>query len=198
MRILNKLAAYIRDDASYSMQILDSGKLPIRKCVYNTHLWFIANKYIGNCKFQHPESARPANNNNNNRFGALQGSDNNSRNSNFQNRNNGYQNQRATDLYTNSRFSRWQEEASQAAREALPYQLDKAAIKVDLSSERPQWILSAYGPGRYAPVQLFGGEQREKSFEEMRLYHYQARAANAEQQAVGFTSGESIHKLTSV
>src|SRR4051812_47956524 len=40
------------------------------------------------------------------------------------------------------------------ARE-IPYSLDKKAIEVDLTSEKPQWILSAYGPGRYAPAQLF-------------------------------------------
>jgi len=70
------------------------------------------------------------------------------------------------------------------ARE-LPYSLDKKAIGVDLTSEKPQWILSAYGPGRLAPAQLFGGPMREHSFEEMRLLHYMAVAAGNPQQAVG-------------
>lgn len=65
------------------------------------------------------------------------------------------------------------------------YQLDKAAITVDLSSERPLWPLSAYGPGREAPAQLFGGPIREQSFEEMRLRHYMAVVAGKPQEAVG-------------
>ncbi|CZT01741.1 hypothetical protein WAI453_006773 [Rhynchosporium graminicola] len=66
----------------------------------------------------------------------------------------------------------------------LPYSLDKKAILLDLTSEKPQWILSAYGPGRQAPAQLFGGPMREHSFEEMRLLHYIAVAAGNPQQAV--------------
>lgn len=54
----------------------------------------------------------------------------------------------------------------------------------DLSSELPIWILSAYGPGLKAPIQLFGGEDREKSFEEMRLNHYALRAQGQEALAV--------------
>ncbi|KAG4423367.1 hypothetical protein IFR04_003471 [Cadophora malorum] len=73
--------------------------------------------------------------------------------------------------------------AGSPARE-LPYSLDKKAIGVDLTSEKPQWILSAYGPGRLAPAQLFGGPMREHSFEEMRLLHYMAVAAGNPQQAV--------------
>jgi nucleoporin NUP42 len=66
----------------------------------------------------------------------------------------------------------------------LPYSLDKDAIIADLTTERPQWILSAYGPGRQAPEQLFGGDQREQSFEEMRLLHYMGLASGNAQQAV--------------
>lgn len=54
----------------------------------------------------------------------------------------------------------------------------------DLTSERPQWILSAYGPGRNAPVQLFGGPIREQSLEEMRLLHYTGEASGNPQQAI--------------
>ncbi|KAL9118084.1 MAG: hypothetical protein Q9187_005373 [Circinaria calcarea] len=64
------------------------------------------------------------------------------------------------------------------------YQLDKEVIITDLSKERPQWILSAYGPGRSAPVQLFGGLPREQSFEELRLRHYELAAAGNQQQAI--------------
>ncbi|KIN01005.1 hypothetical protein OIDMADRAFT_54146 [Oidiodendron maius Zn] len=71
-----------------------------------------------------------------------------------------------------------------AAVRTSPYSLDKTAIITDLSSERPQWILSAYGPGRNAPAQLFGGPMREQSFEEMRLMHYMALASGNPQQAV--------------
>ncbi|OBT59406.1 hypothetical protein VE04_00502 [Pseudogymnoascus sp. 24MN13] len=61
-----------------------------------------------------------------------------------------------------------------------PYLLGKDAMITDLSTELPQWILSAYGPGLKAPIQLFGGEEREKSFEEMRLNHYALRAQGQE------------------
>jgi len=59
-------------------------------------------------------------------------------------------------------------------------------IKNDLTpgKGRPEWIFSAYAPGRNAPVQLFGGPQRELSFEEMRLRHYEAAAAGRPEQAV--------------
>ncbi|KFY16385.1 hypothetical protein V492_01370 [Pseudogymnoascus sp. VKM F-4246] len=61
-----------------------------------------------------------------------------------------------------------------------PYLLGKDGMITDLSTELPQWILSAYGPGLKAPIQLFGGEEREKSFEEMRLNHYIFRAQGQE------------------
>ena len=67
---------------------------------------------------------------------------------------------------------------------ASPYGLDKPSIVSDLSAERPQWILSAYGPGRGAPAQLFGGPQREQSFEELRLLHYMGLASGNPQSAV--------------
>lgn len=57
------------------------------------------------------------------------------------------------------------------------YSLNKDIIIADLSTERPQWILSAYGPGSKAPAQLFGGPVREQSFEEMRLHHYKGVAS---------------------
>ncbi|TEY85146.1 hypothetical protein BOTCAL_0017g00600 [Botryotinia calthae] len=66
----------------------------------------------------------------------------------------------------------------------IPFGLDKATIKQDLTTDRPQWILSAYGPGRHAPEQLFGGPTREQSFEEMRLLHYIAAASGNAQPAI--------------
>lgn len=64
------------------------------------------------------------------------------------------------------------------------YKLDKATINNDLSKERPQWILSAYGPGRDAPLQLFGGHPREQSFEELRFRHYELAAQGNQQEAI--------------
>lgn len=64
------------------------------------------------------------------------------------------------------------------------YKLDKVIITNDLSKERPQWILSSYGPGRDAPIQLFGGSPREQSFEELRVRHYELAAQNNQQLAI--------------
>ncbi|KAI1905983.1 hypothetical protein LOZ61_006864 [Ophidiomyces ophidiicola] len=56
------------------------------------------------------------------------------------------------------------------------YVLTPDDIRADLTlgKGRPQWIFSAYGPGKNMPIQLFGGPEREKSFEEMRAIHYDA------------------------
>ncbi|KAF7586952.1 hypothetical protein BBP40_007990 [Aspergillus hancockii] len=61
-----------------------------------------------------------------------------------------------------------------------------ADIKTDLTpgKGRPEWIFSCFGPGRNAPKQLFGGPQREQSFEELRLRHYEAAAGGNAEQAV--------------
>ncbi|KAK8034292.1 hypothetical protein PG993_009287 [Apiospora rasikravindrae] len=59
------------------------------------------------------------------------------------------------------------------------YKITKEAIKTDLADERPAWIMSAYGPGKDAPDQLFGGYPREQSFEELRLHVYSS--ANPQQ-----------------
>ncbi|KAE8356576.1 hypothetical protein BDV28DRAFT_154583 [Aspergillus coremiiformis] len=66
------------------------------------------------------------------------------------------------------------------------YGITASDIQNDLSAGkgRPEWVFSCYGPGRNAPKQLFGGPQREQSFEELRLRHYEAAATgNAEQAA---------------
>ncbi|KAK8038262.1 CCCH zinc finger domain-containingprotein [Apiospora phragmitis] len=55
------------------------------------------------------------------------------------------------------------------------YKITKESIRTDLADERPTWIMSAYGPGKDAPDQLFGGYPREQSFEELRL-HVQSSA----------------------
>lgn len=57
-------------------------------------------------------------------------------------------------------------------------------IHDELSKEKPGWILSAYGPGKEAPIQLFGGYPREQSFEEVRLRHYELAMAGNQQQAI--------------
>ncbi|KAL8718969.1 MAG: hypothetical protein Q9225_003962 [Loekoesia sp. 1 TL-2023] len=65
-----------------------------------------------------------------------------------------------------------------------PYHLDKEIISKDLTNDRPLYILSAYGPGRDAPQQLFGGQPREQSFEELRLRHYEFASAGNQSQAI--------------
>ncbi|KND89325.1 hypothetical protein TOPH_06062 [Tolypocladium ophioglossoides CBS 100239] len=68
---------------------------------------------------------------------------------------------------------------------ATKYGISPAIIEKDLTTEKPQWILSAYAPGRDAPDQLFGGYPREQSFEELRLHYMAGKAAGNEQQALG-------------
>lgn len=64
------------------------------------------------------------------------------------------------------------------------YSISLETLEKDLTIERPQWILSAYAPGRGCPDQLFGGYPREQSFEEMRLHYMMGKTAGNEQQAV--------------
>ena len=64
------------------------------------------------------------------------------------------------------------------------YKLDKATIVTELKYERPQWILSAFGPAKDIPIQLFGGYPREQSCEELRLRHYELAAVGNAQQAI--------------
>jgi hypothetical protein len=68
------------------------------------------------------------------------------------------------------------------------YSISIDTIEKDLTAEAPQWILSAYAPGRNAPEQLFGGYPREQSFEEMRLHFMMGKASGNEQQAVSTPS----------
>ncbi|MCJ1415184.1 hypothetical protein MMC32_001515 [Xylographa parallela] len=76
------------------------------------------------------------------------------------------------------------EVGSSSIRHEHPYHLDREIIKTDLSGEKPIWTLSAYGPGRGAPLQLFGGYPREQSFEELRLRYYELASAGNQQQAI--------------
>lgn len=65
-----------------------------------------------------------------------------------------------------------------------PFSLSKDTIEKDLAEERPSWLLSAYGPGRDAPEQLWGGYPIEQSFEEMRLHYMTGETAGNPQGAV--------------
>uniref|UniRef100_A0A093UQY8 Nucleoporin-like protein 2 n=1 Tax=Talaromyces marneffei PM1 TaxID=1077442 RepID=A0A093UQY8_TALMA len=67
-------------------------------------------------------------------------------------------------------------------------------LDLTLGKERPGWVFSAYGPGKNAPRQLFGGPSREQSFEEMRLRHYEAAAAGNSNQAV--QEAQKLHDET--
>lgn len=62
--------------------------------------------------------------------------------------------------------------------------MTKDGIEQDLKNEKPQWPFSAYGPGRDAPTQLFGGFPLEQSPEEMRVLYYKALANGNPQPAV--------------
>jgi nucleoporin NUP42 len=64
------------------------------------------------------------------------------------------------------------------------YAITTELIRRDLTAERPQWILSCYGPGKDAPEQLFGGPLRELSPEEMRLHYLNGAKAGNERGAV--------------
>ncbi|OJJ03495.1 hypothetical protein ASPVEDRAFT_195038 [Aspergillus versicolor CBS 583.65] len=79
----------------------------------------------------------------------------------------------------NSRSSSGPGQQSKQSQEPVNYGVTVEDIKADLvaGKGRPDWVFSCYGPGRNAPKQLFGGPQREQSFEELRLRHYEAAAS---------------------
>ncbi|KAI5204729.1 hypothetical protein E4T39_03382 [Aureobasidium subglaciale] len=62
--------------------------------------------------------------------------------------------------------------------------LTRDGIEADLRTEKPKWPFSAYGPGRDAPIQLFGGYPLEMSPEEMRVMYYEAAASGNPQTAM--------------
>ncbi|KAK1760307.1 hypothetical protein QBC47DRAFT_366859 [Echria macrotheca] len=70
-----------------------------------------------------------------------------------------------------------------------PYNLNAELIQRDLTTDRPQWILSCYGPGKDAPEQLFGGPLREQSFEEIRLHYMNGAQAGNPQGAMAEIEG---------
>ncbi|KAJ5918115.1 hypothetical protein N7454_010490 [Penicillium verhagenii] len=111
-------------------------------------------KFGDRCKYEHPGQATAASSGN--RFGALAAG--------------GF----------GSQGSR------QNNQPAESYNLNAKDIKLDLTAGegRPQWIFSAYAPLKDLPRQLFGGDRREQSMEEMRLRHYQAAAAGNANQAL--------------
>ena len=57
-------------------------------------------------------------------------------------------------------------------------------IRTDLTTDRPLYILSAYAPSKSLAEQLFGGQPREQSFEELRFRHYELTAQGNEAQAI--------------
>lgn len=87
-----------------------------------------------------------------------------------------------------------------AAASATPFSLNKDTIQKDLAEERPSWLLSAYGPGRDAPEQLWGGYPIEQSFEEIRLHYITGEASGNPQGAVCACTGAHVdergHRLT--
>lgn len=110
-----------------------------------------------NCRFEHPSANGSASAN---PFSVLSGNSNNNHNNN------------------RSGFGR------QPAAQSNQFSLNKETIQKDLAEERPSWILSAYGPGRDAPEQLWGGYPIEQSFEEMRLHYMMGEASGNAQGAV--------------
>ncbi|KAL4751607.1 hypothetical protein BDW72DRAFT_192801 [Aspergillus terricola var. indicus] len=109
-------------------------------------------KFGDRCKNEHPRSQQTFTGGN--RFGALS----------------------AGGGYNSRGFSGQNQQSKQ---EQANYGVTTADIKADLTAGegRPIWVFSCYGPGKNAPRQLFGGAQREQSFEELRLRHYEAAAA---------------------
>jgi nucleoporin NUP42 len=69
------------------------------------------------------------------------------------------------------------------------YNVTAELIKIDLTTERPIWPLSSYGPGKNAPLQLMEGEI-EQSPEEMRVRHYLAVAQGNPQESVRLIQNE--------
>lgn len=125
-------------------------------------------KFGDNCKYQHPGAdSRPQQNQNS--FAALNNGQNDGRN-----------NARPSALTRGDHYR----PGGNADRQPVTYGVTKENIAADLVNEKPQWPFSAYGPGRDAPRQLFGGFPIEQSFEEMRVMHYLAEAQGNVQSSV--------------
>lgn len=111
--------------------------------------------YKDNCRFEHPSANGSASAN---PFSVLSSNSNNNNN--------------------RGGFGR------QPTAQSNQFSLSKDTIQKDLAEERPSWILSAYGPGRDAPEQLWGGYPIEQSFEEIRLHYMMGEASGNAQGAV--------------
>ncbi|KAI4608677.1 hypothetical protein J4E80_008882 [Alternaria sp. BMP 0032] len=107
------------------------------------------------CKFEHPGSARDAARGR----GGFGGGSNNNR----------------FGAFNGDRYRPGDNSGSTSS----PFSLDKDAIQVDLTKERPIYPLSCYGPGKDAPRQLIEGPV-EISLEELRSRYYTLRAAGNE------------------
>ncbi|KAI4843045.1 hypothetical protein E4T45_08793, partial [Aureobasidium sp. EXF-8846] len=129
-------------------------------------------RFGDNCKFEHPGANKPQDSGN--RFQAL---GNHGDSFNQGNRNNQRPAPARGQQYTST------------------YQVTKDGIEGDLKNEKPQWPFSAYGPGRDAPIQLFGGFPLEQSPEEMRVLCYKA-AANGNPQSAIQAEQELITQIT--
>ncbi|KAL2868615.1 FG-nucleoporin nup42 [Aspergillus lucknowensis] len=117
-------------------------------------------KYGNRCRFEHPGQQQQTFQSGN-RFGALSGGGG------------------GFSTPCCGRASSGQSQQPQQSQQSQNgYGVNANDIKTDLTpgKGRPEWIFSCYGPGRNAPRQLFGGPQRELSFEELRLRHYEAAA----------------------
>jgi len=78
------------------------------------------------------------------------------------------------------------------------YALSAKHMEEELLSERPTWIMSSFGPGLDAPIQLFGGYPLEQSMEEVRVQHYLAMArGTGVEQAVSESMGDVIYLVAS-
>ncbi|OSS52646.1 hypothetical protein B5807_02972 [Epicoccum nigrum] len=126
-------------------------------------------RFGDNCKFEHPGSQRDGNRNTGGGFGGRSNNHNNNTNRYGAFSGDTYRpNQNSGGAFASGRDSK-----------TLPYHLDVADIKADLSGQRPIYPLSCYGPGRDAPRQLIEGLV-EISPEELRLRYYTQRAAGSE------------------
>lgn len=132
-------------------------------------------KFGDGCKFIHPGANRPQDNQNS--FAPLEN------NQGSYNQGNARNNRPAAlgrgEYYRPGNTPQTNQDTKQ-----LPYFISKDSIEADLKNEKPQWPFSAYGPGRDAPRQLFGGFPLEQSFEEMRVMYYLAGTQGNVQPAV--------------
>lgn len=137
------------------------------------------NSNLDACRYEHPKSGGGGGFSNQNRFGALsQQSGSGGSGAGFGKANLNSIGSLTDDLVGGNRNN------NNNKQEEFALTTTDIVSDVTAGKNRPEWIFSAYGPGRDAPIQLLGGPEREQSFEEMRLRHYMAAAAGNPQQAV--------------